>query len=321
MWYKAEIEKRIPGSEVRVYYGGGLYRVDEALEAMVVGNLEMTVMQPTKSAGFDPWLNIITQPLILTTKGAVNHFPETDVAVMLEDRLDAKGIKVVAWGHHSAFTGMGSTKRILTLDDLKGMKMRISAPLTQGPQLESFGASPVAMAYADVASALASGVVDGICTSTGGWLALRDLAPYYTVIGPGGALMDYYMICMSKKWLASLNDPTRKIVIDTMVECMEQEKLWCFAGDMLIAKQYGTTDPSKPGIYIATPEEQQPFKDAMGMSVVESMKTQLPSQAHPWIERFKEIGDEFVAKYPPGSDPIEASDWDTPENRDLLLPK
>ena len=43
-------------------------------------------------------------------------------------------------------------------------------------------------------TALESGVIDGVMTSIGGWLGVREQSPYYTTGGAGVFTGDYYMI-------------------------------------------------------------------------------------------------------------------------------
>ena len=53
-WFRDSIHERIPGSEVRTYFVGALYTLNDAMTALQEGNLEITVGQPSKIAGFKP---------------------------------------------------------------------------------------------------------------------------------------------------------------------------------------------------------------------------------------------------------------------------
>jgi len=245
-WFAEQVAKRIPGSEVRVYPASSLYKPAEALNMLSMGNLEMYCLQPTKTAGWDPWLNIITQPLCYTTYGAVLNLPNTKVAKMLEDRLEGRGVKVLSWGLHSLMTGIGAKKRLITLDDFKGMKIRVSAPLTQNPLFESFGASPVAMAWGDVPPALATGVLDACATSMGGFKQIKSTHSYFTVIGPGTALTDFYLYSVSKVWWEKLDPVTRDAVKAIFDEFIQRLNEMAFAEDAITLEKYGTKDPTKP---------------------------------------------------------------------------
>lgn len=74
---------------------------------------------------------------------------------------------VVYFPHHShnMESGIRSTKPIKSLDDFKGMKIRM-AGLIQGRLIQAFGAQPVSMALGEVYEALQRGVIDACEMST-----------------------------------------------------------------------------------------------------------------------------------------------------------
>ena len=307
-WFRDKIKERIPGSEVRTYFAGALYAMSDAMGALQAGNLEIAVGQPSKVAGFDPWLNIATQPMVLTSIGAIHHFPETDVAKALSERLSKKGILVMGWSDISHYMGVASKKRIFVPADFKGLKLRVLAPLTQGPTLKAWGASAVAMAWGDVPSAIQSGVIDGALTTTNGFAVIKEQASYYTIISVGGMALDFYFLGFSKKWWDGVAPEHQKIIKDTLNEMiLYQQKLqWC--SDTLVAEDFGTKDPKKPGMYNLKPEQVEPFKQALGTKVAEALIEKLGAESKSLIFKFQEEGNKWVAKYPIGSDPVESMD-------------
>jgi TRAP-type C4-dicarboxylate transport system substrate-binding protein len=307
-WFRDKIKERIPGSEVRTYFAGALYAMSDAMGALQAGNLEIAVGQPSKVAGFDPWLNIATQPMVLTSIGAIHHFPETDVAKALSERLSKKGILVMGWSDISHYMGVAAKKRILVPADFKGLKLRVLAPLTQGPTLKAWGASAVAMAWGDVPSAIQSGVIDGALTTTNGFAVIKEQASYYTIISVGGMALDFYFLGFSKKWWDGVAPEHQKIIKDTLNEMiLYQQKLqWC--SDNLVAEDFGAKDPKKPGMYNLKPEQVEPFKQTLGTKVAEALIEKLGPESKTLIFKFQEEGNKLVAKYPIGSDPVESMD-------------
>jgi TRAP-type C4-dicarboxylate transport system substrate-binding protein len=68
-----------------------------------------------------------------------------------------------------------STKPLASLDDLRGMKMRVTSP-EQGEFIRRFGGTAVTIGGPEVPSALQSGTVDGVLTaSVGGGRLWKDL--------------------------------------------------------------------------------------------------------------------------------------------------
>ncbi len=199
----------IPGSEARLYYAGALYTIPEAFEAMRQGNLEMTWMQMGKAAPVDPWMMTVVGPGMLTTVGAVDNLEKTKTYQMLVDRLQKnQAIKVFGAGHMSFGMGVGGKKRYVKPEDFTGTKVRSMGP-AENPVLESWKANPVVMGFGEVPNALESGVIDGLMTSIGGWLSVREQAPFYTTGGAGVFTGDYYMVSASRRWWDRLSPATQ----------------------------------------------------------------------------------------------------------------
>ena len=298
----------IPGSEARLYFAGALYTIPEAFEAMRAGNLEMTWMQMGKAAPVDPWMMTVVGPGILTTVGAVDNIEKTKTFQMLTERL-AKNqlIKVFGAGHMSFGMGVGGKKRYLKPDDFTGTKVRSMGP-AENPVLESWQANPVVMGFGEVPSALESGVIDGLMTSIGGWLSVRQQAPFYTTGGAGVFTGDYYMISASRKWWDKLSPATQgaleKLIAETIQ--VQKELNWCV--DKLTYEKYGTKDPSKPGVYWMTPQEVSALTSKLGEGPMKWVKSKTPQAANQWVDTFRKEGQALSKQNPPGSSWIEKVD-------------
>jgi TRAP-type C4-dicarboxylate transport system substrate-binding protein len=306
--FRDRLPQVIPGSEARLFFAGALYTVPEAFEAMRKGDLEMTWMQMGKAAPVDPWMMAVVGPGILTTVGAVDSIEQTKTYQMLVDRLQKnQAIKVFGAGHMSFGMGVGGKKRYLAPQDFSGRKVRSMGP-AENPVLESWKASPVVMNFGEVPSALESGVIDGLMTSIGGWLSVREQAPFYTTGGAGVFTGDYYMVSASRRWWDRLSPATQaeleKLIKETIQ--VQKELNWCV--DKMTYDKYGTKDPSKPGVYWMSPQEVAALTGALGEGPSQWVKSKSPPAAAEWIDTFRREGRELSAKHPPGSSWIEKLD-------------
>jgi TRAP-type C4-dicarboxylate transport system substrate-binding protein len=306
--FAERLAKDIPGSEARLYYAGALYTIPEAFEAMRQGNLEMSWMQMGKAAPVDAWMMTIVGPGVLTTVGAVENLDKTKTFGMLVDRLAKnQGIKVFGAGHMSFGMGVGGKKRFTKPADFNGRKIRSMSPV-ENPSLEAWKANPVVMAFGEVPTALESGVIDGLMTSLGGFLATREQAPFYTMGGAGAFVGDYYMVSASRRWWDRLSPPTQaaleKIILETIKT--QKELNWCV--DKMTYEKYGTKDPSRPGVYWMTPQEVAAMTSAVGDATSRFVKSKMPAEAHPWVDAFVKEGRELSRQNPPGSSWIEKTD-------------
>lgn len=305
------VQERIDGSQVWTYYSGALYPgISEALDAMVTGNLEMVVGQTSFAAGFEPMMNIATQPMAYTTVGAVREFPNTETAKALEKQMLDKGIRILGWPNVSFILGFTSPERIASLEDFRGKKLRVIAPLTQTPLLQAWRASPITMPFQEAVVGMETGAVDGVLTSISGYeTAFMDLAPYYTVPGMGGSVVaEWYFIGVSEKWWNTLNEATRAVIVEEAERWIGKfgsELTYC--DDLRALEVYGVQDPSQPGVYIMPEAEQQKLMAATGDVVKEALVQALPEAAQ-WVEAFINEGRALSDQYPPGSHPFEQID-------------
>lgn len=92
----------------------------------------------------------------------------------LERDYARKGI-VVLGQYTYPFQVIWGRKKITSLDDIKGLKLRVTS-VEEGEFIRRFGGTPITMNTADVAAALDRGVVDGALTaSSGGGITWKDL--------------------------------------------------------------------------------------------------------------------------------------------------
>ena len=298
----------IPGSEARIYYAGALYTIPEAFEAMRQGNLEMTWMQMGKAAPVDPWMMTVVGPGVLTTVGAVENLEKTKTYQMLVERLAKnQGIKVFGVGQMSFGMGVGGKKRYIKPDDFAGKKVRSMGPV-ENPSLAAWNANPVVMAFGEVPSALESGVIDGLMTSIGGFLSVKEQSPYYTTGGAGVFTGDYYMVSASRRWWDRLNPAQQKAIEGLVAETIQLQKAYNWRVDKMTYEKYGTKDPSKPGVYWMTPDEVSKLTGALGEGPSRWIKSKMPPAGQQLVDNFKKEGQELSRQNPPGSSWIEKID-------------
>ena len=306
--FKDRLPQIIPGSEARLYFAGALYTIPEAFEAMRQGNLEMTWMQMGKAAPVDPYMMSVVGPGILTTVGAVDNLEKTKTYQFLVDRLQKQQlIRVFGAGHMSFGMGVGGKKRYLTPADFVGRKVRSMGP-PENPVLESWKASPVVMSFGEVPSALESGVIDGLMTSIGGWLGVRQQSPFYTTGGPGVVTGDYYMVSASRRWWDRQPKATQEALEKLIAETIQIQKEFNWCVDKMTYDKYGTKDPSKPGVYWMSPAEVSALTGSLGDGPSNWVKSKMPPPAQKLVDDFKAEGIALSKANPVGSSWIEKFD-------------
>ena len=303
---KEKVEAAIPGSTVRIFVSSALYKNAEAIEAMTEGNLEMAWGQFGKTAVIEPFANVVVGPMLLTTPGAIEALDRFETLEMLKKRFnDIHDITIFGTAHLSFYMGAGSGQRLLKPEDFAGKKIRSMGP-AENAMLKAFGANPTTMAFGDVPPALETGVIDGLLTSLGGFNQVKEQAPFFSIAGINGIVGDYYYIAAANKWWNKLK-PEHQQIIEKIVteEILPLAKKLNYCNDKRLIDKYGTEDPSKPGIYIMSDAEKDVLAEKLGTATADWIKSNTPSGAHEWVDKFKDEAKAAVKANPSGSNWLE----------------
>ena len=305
-----EIERRIPGSKVQIYWAKSLYNVPKGTQALTKGNLEMMTGQFGKTVPVEPYASTILGAGKLTTPGAIQGLDGTKTYAAIKKVFNDKhGITIFGSGHLSMYMGAGAVKsRFLVPSDFAGKKVR-SMGATENALLSGLGANPTTMAFGDVPPALQTGVIDGLLTSLGGFNATKEQAPYFTVAGINGIVGDYYWMGASNKWWSTLSKKQQNVLSDIIVNSfIPYQKAINFCNDKMLVDKYKVTDKTKAGIYVMSPAEASVIQKAEGGATNKYIKTLVDDNGKKLVDQFNSEAKALVAANPMGSSGLEKTD-------------
>lgn len=162
-----ELEKVIPEKtnglvKFKAYLGSSLYGDYDAPQQLQAGALEMCFGGYNMSAISPGWNAMAGMPFIMDSYEHYLRFCETDVFKSLNSSLEAKGIKYVAQTGHPGFSNVfNSVRPVKTLEDFKGLKMRVPPIPGLAKMCQRLGIQNVTVNMAEVSTALQTGVADG----------------------------------------------------------------------------------------------------------------------------------------------------------------
>ena len=90
VYFAEQVEKKIPGSKVQIYWAKSLYTIPQGVKAMTQGNLEMITGQFGKTASIEPLSNVVLGAGKLTTVGAIDGIDSTKTYQELVDVFNKK---------------------------------------------------------------------------------------------------------------------------------------------------------------------------------------------------------------------------------------
>ena len=159
--FKDEVARRSGGAlEVEVLAGSprGLKEVVDAVHA---GSVFATWTSVGYFSRLVPEIAAVSLPFIFDNYDDARRAVSGSVGRLIAAKLEAKGFIVLAWMDLGEFHVMNSKRPLKTLDDFKGLKLRVLPNATHLATFQALGARPVAMDFKDVEAALRQGDIDG----------------------------------------------------------------------------------------------------------------------------------------------------------------
>ena len=146
---------------IEFFEGGSLVPAGEVFGAVQSGTVQAGADWPGYWAGRDAaFTPLATTPALFNAVDYVNWIQQWGGRELYESTYGEFGMVYLPYGVTNNESGFHTNKSMTTLEDLNGMRLRVSGN-EQGRILERLGGSQVSMAGGEVYQALERGVIDG----------------------------------------------------------------------------------------------------------------------------------------------------------------
>ncbi|KAA0910950.1 TRAP transporter substrate-binding protein [Pusillimonas sp. ANT_WB101] len=192
--------------DITLHANASLYKAPEIKRAVQGNQAQIGEILLTNFANDDPIYALDGLPFLATGYDAAWKLYQAQKG-LLDKKLGQQGMKLlytVAWPPQGIF----SNKEINSVDDLKGVKWRAYSPVT-ARIAELVGAQPVTIQQAELAQAMATGVVQAFMTSgSTGWdtKAYEYIKRFYDT----QAWLPKNALIMNKKAYDALDDKSKE---------------------------------------------------------------------------------------------------------------
>jgi TRAP-type transport system periplasmic protein len=186
------------GLDIQVYPGASLFKPNQQWNAMVDGQLDISLFPLDYASGKVPMFSATLMPGLIRSQDRAKRINASPFMTDVRAEIEKNGIIVLsdAW-----FAGGMAAKDhcILLPDDLKGMKFRAAGP-TFAAMWEAAGASIVSPPSNEIYNAFQTGVVTGTDTSLGTFDSTRlyEVTSCLTAPGNNALWFMYEPVLMSK---------------------------------------------------------------------------------------------------------------------------
>lgn len=216
--FKELVEKGSEGEiKVQVFPQGQLGDDRALLEGVQGGMLDASASTLGPISAFVPVIDIMELPFLFRDIDHLDAVLEGKVGREILDTLEKSGFKGLGFFEDGINNITNSKHPIKTLEDFKGLQMRtIESPIRVAIQ-KALGANPVPVAYAELYTALQTGVVDG--QSNPNWVitanSLWEVQKYVTITQHiwGGAVL-----LLNKDKFERLSPEDQKMVLEAGIK-------------------------------------------------------------------------------------------------------
>ncbi len=207
-----EVEAADVGLTIRIFPAQSLFRAREQWSAMISGQLDMSVFPPDYAGGRHAQFHATLMPGLVRNHDHARRLNESAFMDRLEEIMHEAGVVVIA---HAWLAGGFASRHgcILEPADVQGQVARAAGSAFE-QMLAGAGASISSMPSSEIYTALQTGVLDTINTSSQSFVSYRLYEQLDCVTPPGdNALWFMYQpILMSRATWDTLTDEQREVL-------------------------------------------------------------------------------------------------------------
>lgn len=194
------VNKQLAGKvNVQVFPNAQLYEEDAALQALLMGDIQIAAPTLAKCYQYTKKLQVFDLPFLFNNVDAVDCFQNSAMGKKLLDSMLDKGFKGLSFGREG-MKYLQANKPLRRPEDAKGLKFRIMSSDVLAAQFLAIGAVPQKMAFSEVYNAIQTGVIDGHENTWSLHYSKKyfEVAKYFTVSDHG--ILDYIVLTNAKFW-------------------------------------------------------------------------------------------------------------------------
>src|SRR6056297_535386 len=204
---------------MEVYPNSTLYNDNNALEAMLQGDVQLAAPSLSKFEKFTKQFRLFDLPFMFENIDAVDAFQASESGQAMLDSMQRRGLQGLAYWHNG-MKQMSANVPLIEPSDANGLKFRVQSSDVLVAQMEAIGGSPQKMAFSEVYGALQQGVVDGQENTWSNIYGKKFFEVQDGITETNHGIIDY-LVVTSVDWLDSLDADVRDQFLTILGEVTE----------------------------------------------------------------------------------------------------
>lgn len=211
---------------VEVYDSGQLGDEKSVIEQVQFGGIDMSRVSLTPLSEFSKDLMALQMPYLYRDGDHMWKVLDGEIGDKLLKSTENDGIVGLSWYDAGARNFYNNKHEVKSLDDMKGLKIRVQESSLMMDMVKALGANPTPMAYGEVYSALQTNVIDG---AENNWPSYESTSHYevakYITVDEHSRVPEMQII--SKQTMDKLSPEDQQIIRECAKESAKYERqLW-----------------------------------------------------------------------------------------------
>jgi tripartite ATP-independent transporter DctP family solute receptor len=153
-------EKTGGSVEIRLYPSAQLGSATEMIEGMKIGSIDMVLTAPAYFRSQLPEMDVLLIPFLIEDADHYEKVMAGQVGQFITTKLEERGYVILAYYYGGMREFTNNRNPINSVEDMKGLKMRVPGLPVLIKCYEKFGVLPTPVPFADLYTALQTGMVD-----------------------------------------------------------------------------------------------------------------------------------------------------------------
>ena len=159
---KAFSEKTGGKHKVDLFPNGQLGDEQDTVNNASMGLLDFSILAINNITPFSPTVGVLTLPYVIQSAEDAKKLTQGEIGRQLtENTIRDAGVRIVGWAYSGFRVLTNSKQPVKTLDDLKGLVIRVPKNEIMIATYQAWGINPTPMSWAETFTALQQRVVDG----------------------------------------------------------------------------------------------------------------------------------------------------------------
>jgi tripartite ATP-independent transporter DctP family solute receptor len=223
--FKEKLAEQSEGRiNLQLFPNGQLYGSDrEAVEAVQLGNIDMTMVATPTMASFEPAFMVFDLPFLFSSRDEAHKALDGQLGEKLNELLPDQKLVGLGYGENGFRQYINNVRQIEKPSDFEGLKMRVIENKLYQDAFDLMGANSSPLAFGETYSALQQNTFDGMDSPISLIYAMKfyEVQKYLTI---GDQTYAPLITVINKEKLDSMPEDLKEILVSEAMEMSKNQR-------------------------------------------------------------------------------------------------